>query len=266
MNKFLNLSIYLFCSILIILAVFYDLQFSLLIYNGESFFGTFFEYVGEFPIYILVSYCMVIFFQRNRQYKSTLQLLINVCFLALAYMFLFLLFFKLYDGSFYIILDSLLALFLLAIFVLSTSFISEKKLQTLYSFCKKTILFITIIFLLNRVIKLLWGRIRFEDLVLLEDFSKFMPFWEISPFSGNKSFCSGHVTSACCLLPLLILVKNSSCKAVYKCICSLSIFAFIFLVAFSRIVYGAHFISDVTFAFLIAWICFSFIFKKDKNK
>lgn len=71
-----------------------------------------------------------------------------------------------------------------------------------------------------------------------------------------KSFPSGHTAGATSLLSLLSLPylfkQNRVTKILLYVLCPL----YIVVVAFSRIVMGAHFLSDVTMAILLGYICY----------
>lgn len=71
-----------------------------------------------------------------------------------------------------------------------------------------------------------------------------------------KSFPSGHTAGAASVLSLLSLPylfkQNKVTKILLYVLCPL----YIVVVAFARIVMGAHFLSDVTMAMLIGYICY----------
>ena len=100
------------------------------------------------------------------------------------------------------------------------------------------------------IMKITWGRVRFED---LSSDSEYTPWYVINgPNSKNDSFPSGHTSSAFTYLPLLILTKNKNMSKKIKVIVIFSIIGFGLYVALGRVLVGRHYASDVLFS---AGIC-----------
>ena len=100
------------------------------------------------------------------------------------------------------------------------------------------------------IMKIAWGRVRFEDLSSDSDFT---PWYVINgPDSNNESFPSGHTSSAFTFLPLLILTKNKKISKKIKIILIFSVIGFGLYVALGRVLTGYHYASDVLFS---AGIC-----------
>ena len=109
------------------------------------------------------------------------------------------------------------------------------------------------------VIKMLWGRMRFREMLPpYEGFSKW--FIPQKPTTDDRfmSFPSGHTAQGSSMLMLTLLPvvfpKLEGKKWLFKGIA----FLWIFLVALSRIIVGAHFASDVTMGFTLAFFLFIF--------
>ena len=94
-----------------------------------------------------------------------------------------------------------------------------------------------------QVIKFLWGRVRFRELD--PAFSQFTPWYLPQGITGFDSFPSGHAAMGWMLLALLILFDKS--KVWIKNIIFMLIIMWAVLLAYSRVVIGAHFGSDVLF-------------------
>jgi len=100
------------------------------------------------------------------------------------------------------------------------------------------------------VMKIQWGRVRYEDLTSESDFT---PWYVINgPDLNNESFPSGHAASAFSFLPLLILINNKKMSNKSKIILICSVVGFGLYVGLGRIVDGKHYASDVLFS---AGIC-----------
>lgn len=105
-------------------------------------------------------------------------------------------------------------------------------------------------------LKILWGRVRMRELVMLGDASLFSPWYKMHPFSGYHSFPSGHTANAVslALLPLFYNKKvykrfPNAKKATYIAVAVWSVF-----MALTRLLVGAHYFSDVLVGALVAFI------------
>ncbi len=105
--------------------------------------------------------------------------------------------------------------------------------------------------------KLLWGRVRMRQLIKLGDLSLYSPWYKMHPFSGYRSFPSGHTANAVSLglLPLLY-GSNINKKFPYaKKATYIAVAVWGAFMAFTRILVGAHFLSDVLCGAAIAFVC-----------
>jgi membrane-associated phospholipid phosphatase len=101
-------------------------------------------------------------------------------------------------------------------------------------------------------IKTLWGRVRLRELVDMNSLAKFTPWYHPNFFSGSHSFPSGHTAHATLLLmlPKWLSDNGSKYRHAMTAVCAI----FVALMAFSRLAAGAHFLSDILFGFLIAFV------------
>ena len=110
------------------------------------------------------------------------------------------------------------------------------------------------------VLKYLWGRPRYRELIAAGDtlLEGFTPWYQCNGFSlhGHHSFPSGHTCAATNLLVLLALEEVYPEKADKKRTILLVVGMYIFIMAYSRIVMGAHFLSDVTAGFAIGFVTY----------
>ncbi len=115
-----------------------------------------------------------------------------------------------------------------------------------------------LVFVVIWCLKLLWGRVRFRQLT---DIAQFTPFYMpngFSGFDGHYSFPSGHTANATVILSLTYyfgFIKSERIKSVLKCL----LIIWIIIVALSRVVVGAHYLSDVLFGMavtaVIVYLC-----------
>lgn len=102
--------------------------------------------------------------------------------------------------------------------------------------------------LLVSLLKLGWGRIRYRDLAPLgQDFT---PWYSPQGWTGHASFPSGHAASGWLLLPCLLLWPRGTARYRLAFVASFSWGAF---VCASRVVMGAHYMSDVLFSTAFAF-------------
>lgn len=101
---------------------------------------------------------------------------------------------------------------------------------------------------LVEILKNLWGRVRFRSPHGLQLFT---PWYLPQGINGNKSFPSGHTTAASITLCLLALPQFYH-RPIPVWITAVA-FLSPLLMAVSRMIMGAHYLSDTTFAFLIVY-------------
>lgn len=99
-------------------------------------------------------------------------------------------------------------------------------------------------FVIITAIKLVWQRTRFDMLVQAGSYAHFTPWYR--PFAyGGDSFPSGHVADTVSLLVLVALCDVWPRLAKYRNWVYVFAWAYIGAMAYSRMVVGAHFLSDV---------------------
>lgn len=101
--------------------------------------------------------------------------------------------------------------------------------------------------------KYLWGRIRFRDLLAAGSTDAFTPWYVINGINGNKSFPSGHTAGAGMSYLLMLLPFVFKKWEDKKQLCFWVPFVYTSVVAFTRLVMGAHYLSDVTVGGVISF-------------
>ena len=105
------------------------------------------------------------------------------------------------------------------------------------------------------IIKMLWGRVRFRDLIATGSYEAFTPWYHPNGINGNQSFPSGHTANAALGYAMLMLPYVSTKWRDNKVWCFIIPFIHTSVVAFTRLVMGAHYLSDVTMGGTIGFTC-----------
>lgn len=105
-------------------------------------------------------------------------------------------------------------------------------------------------------LKIVWGRVRLKEMIMAGDTSLFTPWYKPNFFSGHHSFPSGHTVNASSLGLLPLFYSKSFCKRFphAKKITYAAIIAWSAFMAFTRLLAGAHFLSDVLCGALIGFV------------
>jgi membrane-associated phospholipid phosphatase len=104
-------------------------------------------------------------------------------------------------------------------------------------------------------VKIFWGRVRFRDLLAAGSYDAFTSFLHPNGINGNKSFPSGHTASAgMCYNLLLLPYINKKCRE-KKALLFILAFVYTLTVEYTRLVMGAHYLSDVTVGNLVSFTC-----------
>lgn len=122
--------------------------------------------------------------------------------------------------------------------------------------------------LLVQLIKHVWSRPRY--LAILQEGAKFQSWLTISGFRNDgdlyRSFPSAHTFSAACSLMTVLLPELYPKRSWNRTLLLLLFLTFTVLVAFSRIMAGKHFISDVMAgAGIFLFIFLLLLFRKERD-
>lgn len=118
------------------------------------------------------------------------------------------------------------------------------------------------LFVVISLIKTPFGRVRFRTINILCDTTLYTPWYKINgsrtfdglPYDCCKSFPSGHTFSAGMVFLLLCLPDffDFAKQKYVRIILWVSTICYVVAVALSRIVAGAHYLTDVTFSFALS--------------
>lgn len=101
------------------------------------------------------------------------------------------------------------------------------------------------------LLKMLWSRMRFDDMAAAGDFSAFTPWYRWGAVASNTSFPSGHTAAACGVLVLLALPALFDWWKGKELALTAGCYGYIALTALSRLIMGRHYLSDTVAAAVI---------------
>lgn len=306
-NKYLlQTGIFIFVfGILLLIATLFDLEISNLLaskdldngmYFSSNGFGRFLEYFGSYPIFVFGIFACLIFMHKVYNFngkKKYFALFFILVMIIVAYKGLSDTVEYICENNYveYIYESSLTKIILWISSILITTLlvffyrkVDIEKNNRLFRFAL-VILFTCLFYALIEIIKGPVGRMRFRAMNLINDFSYFTPWYQISdakevllgvtnvPKDGFKSFPSGHTFAAgvsyvlICMPCLYEKYNNRKWTIIWYLIPII----FTGLVGFSRILVGAHFLSDVLFGGTIAYVAaeffkYIFIIRKETQK
>lgn len=268
--------------VLMVIGSFFDYQISSLIYNEKNAFGNFFAAFGEVPAMLCMAIAgalMIKIAQKEHIFTYILSWIFGILLNVLAFMAVFFL------PSLYIDLPAIVRLLLAALLVIGGDILVVKMSEgTDRAILKKVILLFAVTPLLEmiiiNIIKVPWGRPRMR-MIAIESAAVFQPWWVVgSDVKENlmalgvaaeefKSFPSGHTGNAACMLLLSVFpVFCSKLRGKENLLFGISV-AFTFMVALSRIIMGAHFLTDTTVGFMVTSLVliglYKLIFRKVKS-
>ena len=136
---------------------------------------------------------------------------------------------------------------------------AEKKKKWLVFFGFASIVCVLSNIILVNLIKYIWGRPRSREIAAAGDFSIFSNWYHINGFTlhGHHSFPSGHTASATVLFVFCALGEVFPEKQAKEGTTAFIVGLYTFTMAYSRLVLGAHFLSDVTAGFTVSFLCYA---------
>jgi len=265
-RKMLILIGFILCIALMVLASSYDLSISQAVYNKNNLFSKIFETIGELPLYALFIFSFLVFAVTFSKSANIWKLILSSACIILSYVILIAFIDRMIGDFSLLYLSAFFSLILVGLGWFLLNKLSDDVIKKLYAFSIFSFSFCLITFLLNQGIKEIWGRSRFYLMAESNDYSLFTPWWQICGFTGSHSFYSGHTTSSMAILLLLPLARIFKMQHNKYILLHYIVFAFVILVAISRVVRGAHFLSDVTFAIIINSIVYLILYNRFGKK
>lgn len=239
---------------LLIVASFYDLVINHALSNSESVYGLLFVSLGEFPAYIILPMCGVIWFYADLGIKDRRLLIVaRVASAILVWLGFFIwgaMGSRITETPKVIELSALYSI-LFAFFTLLLGKYLKINFTKYVRFAVFALFVMLISLVVIRLIKIGWGRMRYRDMLKVGNFSGFTPWYIPNGYNGNTSFPSGHTASACNIFIFVVLFKGKR-----RYIANAIALLFVVMTMFSRIVVNAHFLSDVLIGGLISYLCY----------
>lgn len=255
-NKYILAASALLFVLAVVFATFYDLEINTFLYNKNSTFGFIFRVFGEIPAFILLPLCFNIFGVKLIRKKTFWSIILLVIVTALAIVFWHTILHKFVIAEFLPNFPNLVAIAISVVFgfggLYLLSLINQNTLNTLFMFALLIIATVVATALFTHAIKLVFGRVRFRD--LNSDLSDFTAWYSINGFTGHKSFVSGHTSAAGTIFALNFLPHYFAKLQKYKPLFVAISLLYVAAVGLSRIVVGAHYLSDVLFGALLAYL------------
>ena len=251
---------------LLVVGSFFDKSIAEAMYQPENVPARIMEAVGIFPPFVFVSglFAVLFYLVKDEDKRRILKKVLTAAAVALSYMvFGFMAAKYLFDTAWVWALIAVAASMMLSplTFLLfrNTRRDTLKRLSIFLIFASMVSLISTVISV--NVLKYLWGRPRFYELIEAKDdfLSSFTPWYHPNGFSlkGHHSFPSGHTSAATNLLVLCALPEVfPDAQDKNKTVAFVSA-VYIFSMAYSRMVLGAHFLTDVTAGFVIGFVTYA---------
>lgn len=254
-----------FLGLMLLLGTFFDYQISTALYNEANPFGIFFAAFGEYPAalgFVAAGTLLWLGHNKDNKLKAAAQFLGGA--------------FLIFSGSAMATIMPMLYLDLPTAVIVCIGLACAAAVIFLINFISKSanrdtmlrvaaVIFFVLLFemLLVNIVKIPWGRVRMRH-IAADPRAYFMPWWQAGTELKNtliaagvaaeefKSFPSGHTANSACLMLLGLLPMLCQKLANKKTLLIIIGAVWAMLVAVSRIIMGAHFLTDTVVGFAIS--------------
>jgi len=244
------------CIVLLIVAAFRDYQLDASLNAPENVFGQFLAHYGELPVYLVIPFAFAVLL-RAAESKGK-KILFGVLYFAAGILFGIQFTERWYSGDLKTVFAVLTGLALALLCLLLLRRISPETIKRLKPFALFILMSAACTALATEGMKQIWGRVRFRD---LDSQAQFIAWYLPQGRTGNKSFPSGHTSAAASIFALIALpdvfAKLKKLELPFFLIAA----AFTFAVGISRMIVGAHYLSDIAMGAMLGF-CFYSLFRK----
>ena len=235
---------------------FCDLQIDIALNDPENAFAIWFRNTGEIPARLVLPLAgTVLFYTAEHKWSKFVSAV--VCLGGSAYLGYYLGKYFFIDDDNRLIFSILFGVGIGIVFMLIGS---QVKLSKKVFGALKVLAIVGIVVMclelgIVELLKYFWGRVRFRDLLAAGSYDEFTNWFVVNGATGDKSFPSGHTASAAVsyLLMLVPFVKNKYGAKKYTPVLFFVPFVYTSVVAFTRLVMGAHYLTDVTVGGIITF-------------
>lgn len=244
-QKWLRYIPYVVACILLLIASFFDLEINTYLYDPQNRVALFFERCILLPIIMILPITCFAYY-RLHQRSSVLILYAGCC----IYVVLDVLQYWMPLSK--VLFPSLIA----SILCMSVLFLLLRQVPIhVWKTHERFLLYTSLVFvsaiLTTFVCKQCWGRVRFRE--MYPDLSLFTKWYLPQGINGHYSFPSGHTCAISTLLCTLEYYKAKGIKKAAGGFHYLAVFLLILMMMASRMILGAHFLSDVTIGFTLTY-------------
>ncbi len=221
--------------------LFYDYEITHALYHPQSILGIVFEEIVMVPILCLIPFAFALLYAKQSSIWKMFATILSCSY-------------AIYVCSKIIWLSlPIIFIFLLGVYVGMMMCFHMKRVDmqiiTKYEDVCRLFLYVFLTsMLITTLLKGCWGRVRYRE---LQDIAQYTKWYVIQGMNGNFSFPSGHTaafSSILCFLPSNMQKYQKKSMLMYAMICGL-----IVIMMFSRLVMGAHYVSDVAIGFAITY-------------
>lgn len=233
--------------IMLMIGSVYDYVITDTLYMSFPLIGMIFERILLFPIEWIVVFTLLLLYQTKRK-----KVFIGLAFIAAIYVVYELLHYWISDVFFILVIATVCC----SILLLGITLFIVKKLPSIWIdkhlnfFLFYTAVLLSAVFI-TTILKIGWGRIRYRD---MEQVSQFCVWYRPCAMYGHNSFPSGHTTAFTSIICFLQWKENPYAKpGIYLYII---LICGIILMPLTRMIMGAHFLSDTAMGFIITYSCY----------
>ncbi len=265
-QKITYLGVLVITGVLLAIAGVYDLQIDIGLYEPDNVVSLILDRAGIFPLPFIVAFAASVCFCSFNENKKSLVIIKNIICIVISLFILEYYFYKMLVGLMtkawiVYVISAILSIAFTKCILLSVKRFKPETLQRLVIFFIFALAVVVLSTLIVKVIKLFWGRVRFMEMEADMDYlySAFTPWYKPNgiSISGHHSFPSGHTASAACMLVFAALPEVfPQWKSKQPWLFFVAMM-YTIIVAFSRLIIGAHFLSDVVVGFLITFLCYA---------